>query len=101
MVLHENAIKKEKYDEAELVSDIGLRYNVLSQPVMSKEGWGVPVPHEFDGKSIMIQQDYNGYLEQKFGNYMQLPPISMRKPSHQYSWRCPWWLGPTNLSEQK
>ena len=60
MALHENAIKKENYEEADLVSDCGLRYNVLSQPVMPKDGWGTPVPHEFDGRGIMIQQDYKG-----------------------------------------
>ena len=97
MALHENAIKKENYEEADLVSDCGLRYNVLSQPVMPKDGWGTPVPHEFDGRGIMIQQDYKGYLKQKFGDYMKLPPQKSRRPSHQYSWRCAWWLGPTKL----
>ena len=95
MRLHENELLKTSYEDSEFVSDVGLRYNVLSQPVLKKEKWGNPVNREFGEKSIKIQEGHVEYLEKKFGDYMKLPPISQRKPSHQYSWRCPWWLGPT------
>ena len=101
MSFHERVLKKTSYEDSCLVSDIGLRYNVLSQPVLSKEAWGDPVPHAFDGKQIAIQHEPIKYLEQKFGDYMKLPPKERRHPSHQYSWRCLWWLGPTGDKNER
>ena len=94
--LHERTLLQSKYDDSEYVSDVGLRYNVLSQPVLRRQDWGGSSLHEFDGKTIAVQQGYKEYLTLKFGDYMKMPPKESRKPSHQYAWRCPWWLGPTN-----
>ncbi len=33
----------------------------------------------FEGKTFQGIRDYDGYLSFKFGNYMELPPVSMRK----------------------
>ena len=101
MSLHERVLMRTPYENSALVSDVGLRYNVLSQPVLPKEAWGEPMLHSFDGKQISIQHDPIEYLQQKFGDYMKLPPKESRHPSHQYAWRCAWWLGPTNQSEQE
>ena len=95
MLLHERVLKQTPYEDSELVSDVGLRYNVLSQPVLPKEAWGKQTIRSFYGNQIAIQQDPIKYLQQKFGDYMKLPPKKSRHPSHQYSWRCAWWLGPT------
>ena len=55
----------------------------------------------FGESNIMVPTDVEGYLRNEYGDYMKLPPEEKRKPSHQYAWRCPWWLGPTKQSEQK
>ena len=36
----------------------------------------------FEGHLFMSIQDYHLYLTQHYGNYMQLPPIHKRQPSH-------------------
>ncbi len=33
----------------------------------------------FEGKTFQGIRDHDGYLSFKFGNYMELPPVSMRK----------------------
>lgn len=34
---------------------------------------------EFEGHSFMVNKSYRAWLEQEFGNYMELPPIEKRK----------------------
>ena len=58
--------------------------------------WGVPTPAKFGDATVMLPEKCNEYLLVEYGDYMKLPPESKRHPSHQYSWRCPWWLGSTN-----
>lgn len=36
----------------------------------------------FEGRHYMCIQDYDAYLRQHYGNYMQLPPEHNRRPSH-------------------
>ena len=64
------------------------------QPLPSKI-WGVGQNIPFGESVIKVPTDVDGYLQNEYGDYMKLPPEEKRRPSHQYSWRCPWWLGPT------
>lgn len=63
--------------------------------------WGEGKRLPFGESDIKVPTDVDGYLQNEYGDYMKLPPKEKRRPSHQYSWRCPWWLGPTKQSEQK
>lgn len=36
----------------------------------------------FEGRSYMVLQGYKSYLEELYGDYMQLPPENKRKPNH-------------------
>lgn len=65
--------------------------------VYDKAVWGEPTFVEFENIKIPIPEKIDEYLRLEYGDYMQLPPENKRKPSHGYSWRCPWWLGPTKL----
>lgn len=37
---------------------------------------------EFHGEEFCAPADWNGYLTQIYGDYMQLPPVNERKPKH-------------------
>mgnify|MGYP003310909491 CR=1 FL=1 len=50
---------------------------------------------EFDTLKVPLPIGWREYLQIQYGDYMRLPPLECQRPSHSYSWRCPWWLGPT------
>jgi len=57
--------------------------------------WEGHVNVEFEGLTVPLPEGYDIYLRAQYGDYMIPPPAVKRKTSHQYDWRCPWWLGPT------
>lgn len=62
-----------------------------------KDAWGKGVELKFGDRTLRFPSDAKKYLEVEYGDFMQLPPENKRQPSHSYSWRCPWWLGPTQI----
>lgn len=99
MSIYERTLLKHPFDASEQVGDIGYWTNVLCHKSLPKDVWGTPVPHAFDGQTIMLPAKVVAHLVNNFGkDYMNMPPEAKRKPSHQYAWRCPWWLGPTKQS---
>ncbi len=41
-----------------------------------------PIYHKYETVSLPLPTDYEEYLEKSFGDYMRLPPIEQRKPTH-------------------
>ena len=41
------------------------------------------IPIEFEGKKYKTMEGFHDYLTHTYGNYMELPPVEKRKPSHQ------------------
>ena len=62
--------------------------------------WGVPQMAQFCGIQIPLPEKCGDYLTFWYGDYMKFPPEEARHPSHQYSWRCPWWIGPTKKKSE-
>ena len=58
--------------------------------------WGTPRMIKYEHIYVPLPERYEEYLAFWYGDYMKLPPEDSRKPPHQYSWRCAWWLGPAN-----
>ena len=70
----------------------------------------VPIPSEFlngvqylpfESLKIPVPANYHGYLTYKFGNYMQLPPVEKRIPTHGDLKFVSWRLGPTGKDIRK
>ena len=40
-----------------------------------------------------IPHDADAYLRPIYGDYMKLPAVESRHPTHSYSDHCPWWRG--------
>lgn len=72
------------------------RHNLFGREPQSLESWGVPVEHEFHDGVVKVPEDIDAHLRNEFfrWDYMQLPPEKDRHPSHEYLYRCPWWIGP-------
>lgn len=63
--------------------------------------WDGRVNVDFERSLVPLPAGYDTYLRAQYGDYMTPPPEGKRQTTHQYSQRCPWWLGPTKQSEQK
>lgn len=46
------------------------------------EVWGDPVMMEFEGRQVPMPHDYDIVLRTLYGDYMQLPPVEKRCPTH-------------------
>lgn len=46
--------------------------------------------HKFEGQSFYIMEDYGGYLERVYGNYMELPPEERRCPNMAINYKFFW-----------
>lgn len=46
---------------------------------MNAEWFGAGILMEFEGRKVLVPQDYDAYLKQVFGDYMKLPPVDSRK----------------------
>ena len=63
------------YDKAQYVAD----YTDGLKGVMPKSVEGVYAPYTFEGKVFMGVKNYDYYLKQMYGDYMQLPDMEHRK----------------------
>ena len=92
---YEHSAKSHNYDESEMTirpcSNVSYRRRAIPRSV-----WGKPTAITFGETTIMVAEKIKDYLVSEYGDYMKLPPEENRQPSHQYQWRCPWWLGPTD-----
>lgn len=78
-------MSKYKNEDTNRVSSTTSRYGYKKQ-VMSREVYGTPVRHLFEGYMFCIPEKYDEYLRHLFGNsYMEIPPIESRvKPQSIY-----------------
>ena len=60
-----------------------------------RELWKESVSVEFEDIMVPLPKEYDHFLRLQYGEYMKLPPEDRQRPSHSYSYRCAWWLGPT------
>jgi len=72
------------YDSSPCVEDYNANGRRFKLRALDAKSFGAPIMHEFDRVSVPMPREYEKFLEIIFGNnYMQLPPLERRKPSHQ------------------
>lgn len=74
--------KKKSYTESVYVAN--LVGNWHEKEIMKKEWFGKPVLYPFETIEIYGPENYDSYLKQVYGNYMQLPPVEKQISHHDY-----------------
>lgn len=95
MNICEGFLLRHPFETSRNTGRASLRITLLNRTPLAKTVWGEPIRHEFCGLQVPLPHGFDTYLRALYGDYMQPPPIEKRQPGHVYSWRCPWWLGPT------
>lgn len=75
---------KYKYDECPHVGVVTSCFHTLTERI-EREGYGVPVKVEFEGKLYNAPADAHKYLSNIYGDYMQLPPVEKRGSHHTFT----------------
>lgn len=77
------AVAKEySYESSDYVYATGGAYG--KKEIFSKKIFDNTVKLEFEGKYFNAPGDWDGYLKQLYGDYMQLPPIEKRVSHHNF-----------------
>ncbi len=73
---------KYKYDESKLIGNVLMPFFV--KDIFKKEMFGDGVEKQFENLQLMVPTEYDAYLKQMYGDYMQLPPEEKRVGEHFY-----------------
>lgn len=74
------------YSESEYVASVAASYGVFE--VMKKSDLEETIFHDFEGCKFRVPKNYDMYLKQIYGDYMQLPPEDKRVSHHTFE---AWW----------
>ena len=90
--LHDQLADSFSFDSCGYCVDLGIfpAYRLKRMPIY----WftdTIEVP--FESVKVRVPRDYDGYLTQEFGDYMQLPPVERRRISHGGGKVYPWRFG--------
>lgn len=101
MAFLDGQLKKFPFEMSRNTGRACSRINVLYRSPVLRSAWGTPKMMEFYDRQVPLPSDYDAHLRSEFGpNYMTPPPASKQHPTHGYSYRCAWWLGPTKPSSK-
>lgn len=78
----EKAIRQYEYASSEEVCSYLAAYGKKGS--FPKEWIGEGTTLAFEGLSLSVFHEYDKYLSQIYGDYLELPPLEERKPSHCY-----------------
>ena len=91
----EQFLVRHPYAGARYTGRASMRLTMLNRKPIPAEYWGEPSRSVFCGVDVPVPHDLDAYLRFYYGDYMKLPPPDQQQHSHEYSYRCAWWLGPT------
>ena len=70
-----------KNNESKYIAVFGTPYSPKKE-IRLRKAFGIPNKIEFEGKMYNAPADYDYVLKCSYGDYMKLPPIESRQPSH-------------------
>ena len=74
-------MQRYKFEESAYIGVTSIVHYLPNEKV-KKEEYIKPILLEFEGKKYTAPSNYDTYLTQLYGNYMQLPPVEKRKSDH-------------------
>lgn len=81
---HDRLIREKDFDSSAYVADLAfMQYGI--REIHKKEIFSRFMLHKFEGREYMITKDYDQFLRDTFGDYMQLPPENERVPRHSFN----------------
>lgn len=97
MRLFEKPVKWYPYETSALVGRGCSDGNVLRKRPVPRSVWENRCQVEFYDRKVSVPSEYDRCLRNEYGDYMKLPSVEKQKPTHSFSYRNPWWLGPTGV----
>lgn len=79
--------RKYEYESCDYVGVVTSCMHTLTECI-EREGYGEPVQVEFEGKQYNAPANWDKYLSNLYGDYMQLPPEEDRIPHHFKIYEC-------------
>ncbi len=88
-IMIQNAAKKYSFDDAEYIGVMTAPVHTTEERVIKKD-YLEPIEVMFEGKYYHAPKNYDTYLTQLYGDYMQMPPEEKRKSHHAFNmyWRA-------------
>ena len=74
--------KKWPYDESRYVQCYQENLCKIKDRLYTREMFGTAKWMQFDRIKVAVPEDVEGYLRAEFGDYMKLPPLEQRVPTH-------------------
>lgn len=78
----EKLITEYPYETSEVVGNYLGSYGI--REFVPKKFFGIPQLYKFEDAELFGPEDYDSYLKNIYGDYMELPPIEERINKHQY-----------------
>jgi lipopolysaccharide cholinephosphotransferase len=79
---------KYRYDECDYVGVVTSNFHTVEEYI-ARQDYGTPVKVTFEGRQYNAPANAHRYLENLYGDYMQLPPVEKRGQHHQFEvYRC-------------
>ena len=79
---------KYRYDDCDYVGVVTSNFHTVEEYIARRD-YGTPVKVTFEGKQYNAPANAHRYLENLYGDYMQLPPVEKRGQHHQFEvYRC-------------
>ena len=76
------------YETSPAVDDYNGSFKRFKKRILTAESFGEAIWHRFDKTQVPMPREWDKFLKLIYGNYMRLPPIECRLPSHQSFREC-------------
>ncbi len=82
-LVSKNLIKR-KFNDSKYVANMVGAWK--TKEIMPRDFFGKPTYYEFENKTFFGPEDYDSFLKNVYGDYMQLPPIEKQESHHNFKY---------------